>query len=481
MDDDGAFTPRTSGHTPDDLLTAIASALADPDPTDFLALVSSIAHTFDARNDSPTPSEPSRPDIRTFTDLLLEAPTPETTALAAGLGALLPDDLLAAAARRQARANDIDLPRWLTGLSTARVTATSATLDALGDNENIYVSLELADGSPITVIVFVDHNLNSAARDGFVVPLGPPELRDLVHEASRADPFAPEIEVLEPADARARLEHAIDWGAMMVPPLETESWPQARPLAEWAMRKLPEGGTGYGAYEWTEAELEGLTRDFFASPEAAGLSGTDDAAIHSVLVSFATNYTGGDPLRWSPETVAMLLGDWFSRNVLAPAEFMERMPPVLHAYVRYCFRLRNLPEDLLAATLQAFAEHLPTYRSALEREEGEDMWSFDDALSSRYDRAARMVGGPQELEELTDEPLPAEDFMWAAIPRDIRPRVEAIRVLCDTCADELFDPEYRTAFRRVVNPPLKYLRLKRIHVPGHAGNGRRGHKLPTHP
>ncbi len=49
---------------------------------------------------------------------------------------------------------------------------------------------------------------------------------------------------------------------------------------------------------------------------------------------------------------------------------------------------------------------------------------------------------------LDTSPLPDEPFEWAGIPEDTHERVAEVLELCDRCADELFDVEHRTAFRR---------------------------------
>ena len=45
-------------------------------------------------------------------------------------------------------------------------------------------------------------------------------------------------------------------------------------------------------------------------------------------------------------------------------------------------------------------------------------------------------------------PLPDEPFEWSGIPKDTHERVREVLELCDRCAEEFFDVEHRTAFRR---------------------------------
>ncbi|MFZ5869181.1 MAG: hypothetical protein ACOYXW_01410, partial [Actinomycetota bacterium] len=58
------------------------------------------------------------------------------------------------------------------------------------------------------------------------------------------------------------------------------------------------------------------------------------------------------------------------------------------------------------------------------------------------------VGGRSALLDVDTAPLPDEPFPWAGIPADIHDRVREVLALCDCCANECFDVEHRTAFRR---------------------------------
>lgn len=125
------------------------------------------------------------------------------------------------------------------------------------------------------------------------------------------------------ADARARVEDAIDVGAVTYPPLESETWPVCRPLVEWVLRAMPEGGTGFARPEWDEQSRAALADRFLASPWAGDLDG-DDVALLDSLLWFACDYGPADPRRWSTTRVEMLLADWLPRKVIADADFLAR-------------------------------------------------------------------------------------------------------------------------------------------------------------
>jgi hypothetical protein len=65
-------------------------------------------------------------------------------------------------------------------------------------------------------------------------------------------------------------------------------------------------------------------------------------------------------------------------------------------------------------------------------------------------RVAAAVGGEAALAELDDAPLPDESFDWSGVPDDIRSAVFAIQAECDKFCQDLGDPEFRTACRRLL-------------------------------
>ena len=62
-----------------------------------------------------------------------------------------------------------------------------------------------------------------------------------------------------------------------------------------------------------------------------------------------------------------------------------------------------------------------------------------------------MVGGEEQLDRLTAEPLPDEPFDDQGIPDEIADRVAETLALVDRCCEELLDTEHRTAVRRLLH------------------------------
>ena len=245
----------------------------------------------------------------------------------------------------------------------------------------------------------------------------------------------------------------------------------SRPLVEWALRLLPEGGAGYTRPEWSEEDRQSLAGSFFTSGFGRELRGEDYRDLLESFLWFGCDYGPGDPLRWSPVSVEILLTDWLPRKVLADAEFLSKAPQLLRAFVRYAHETRGISSRLTEETLAAVDDREVEYErlirsprphgpygllTAVGALDPESPWDLDDdepfdpALYAEMmlDWLQRTVGGKSLLAELNPDPLPDEDFVWDGIPDDIRPAIGEILALCDRCCDELLDVEYRTACRR---------------------------------
>src|SRR5699024_3505786 len=138
------------------------------------------------------------------------------------------------------------------------------------------------------------------------------------------------------ADARARLAEAIAHGEIMMPPLESETWPGSRPLLEWFLSLMPPGGTGHVRPDWSEHDRTALLDRFLASTHAAAV----DASVAAVreladpLVWYGCDYGPGDPLRWSPAAVEIVLADWYVRKMgfAIDDDLLALVPDVLAAF-----------------------------------------------------------------------------------------------------------------------------------------------------
>lgn len=446
----------------------VAAALAADDPLPLLGVVSSLLAAFDDRPALGPPREPSLPPRDEVVQTFFDVPMVETSALLAGIAGLAGDEVLRHRIRREIGSRAHALPRWLLAMDEAEpVDGVFEMRHVLGDGDNVVLGVRLPGGHELCVVVYIDHNLGTLVKDAYAVPGTLPELVELMR--TTADDPDTTLTGLDPADARARITEALELSAITFPPIETDTWPACRPLVEWAVGLLPAGGTGYRRPEWTDDDEQALTERFFASPFGAGLDDADRRGLLESLLWFGTDYGPGDPLRWSPVAVEMLLADWIPRKIVADVPYLAQAPDLLRAFIRFSHAERGIRAELTEATLAAVDEWEPEYQATIRtpRPQGPDallaaMGALEQdgaLLPELLERAVdelmlddlrRAVGGPQALASLDASPLPDEPFDWHQVRDDVRERVAEVLTLVDRCCAELFDVELRTVARRLL-------------------------------
>ena len=464
--------PRRSAEP--DLVADVRRALGDRHPPSLLSLVSTLLcvtdsrrnHPF-ARPDAPDPAALTREElVRTF----LEVPTPETSALLAVIAEMAgDDDVLRTRVRRELAARAKVGPVWLAQLSETAVYRAVRISHPLGDGDNILLGARLPGGSELTCLVYIDHNLGTLVKDAFVVP---ESIANMVAKFRRVteDPDT-RFDDISLADARAWVDAAIELAAITFPPLETESWPACRVLVEWIARGLPDGGSGYQRPQWDSMAAARITEQFFASPYAAGLDDPDNRGLLESLLWYGTDYGPGDPLRWSPVKIEILLGDWIPRKIVAPATYLAKAPDLLRAFIRFAHAEVGLRTKLTDEALAAIDDWEPQYQQTVRSPRPQGPAALLAALGVGTEDMADMPVGPEEpenfeqsmldwlaldvgdriqLDRLDDTPLPDEPFRWDGIPDEVTARVHEVLALTDRCCEEILDVEYRTACRRAL-------------------------------
>ena len=422
--------------------------LADPHPLALLSYVSSLLDALDPRRLSPIDRARGVKPRVSRDELIasfLDRSERETSALLAVIAAYTADDVLRERIQLELLLRLEPLPDWLRRLGEVEVYRVVEMVHVLGDGDNIVLGLRFPTGHELSVTVYIDHNVGTLVKDVYAVPVPLAELFDQMRVVTGDDPDTT-WDDLDPADARVRITEAISLAAMTHPPFETDTWPLCRPLVEWITRLLPEGGRGYERPEWSEDDLAALADRFFASPLGAEFDDPEHRDLLESVLWFGTGYGPGDPMRWSPVAVEILLMDWMPRKVLADASLLALLPDLLRAFVTFCHRERGIRATLTGETLTSIAHLEPAYLEiigAVDEPLLRDAW-YEAMLGGLRDA----VGGAAVLQELDTEPLPDEPFVWDRIPEDVHARVGEVLALCDRCANSLDSVEYRTAFRR---------------------------------
>ena len=459
---------RTHQAGPGDLLADVHQRLASGEPLDLLTYVSSLLAAIDPRGESPFEREradgPERATLPTLLESFAEVVLPETTALLATLAELGPDELTRARARRALAARPHQLPSWLARLGETGVYKAVESSHVLGDGDSVLLGARLP-GHELTAVIYIDHNLGTVVKDAFPAPSPISEVAARMREA--ADDPDVRFGDISLADARARVAEAIEVGAIMFPPLESETWPASRPLTEWLVRLLPEGGAGYVRPTWSEARKRKLAKRFFGSEFGKPFDDDDQRDLLDQFLWFGTDYGPGDPLRWSPVAVEILLADWIPRKIAASPEYLSAAPTLLRAFIRFCHAERKIRSALTDETLAAVNEQEPEYQRVIRSPRpqgpmamlaamgmlgGQQPWEGGPSGAGQYllDALAEEVGGQDALDSLDGTPLPDEEFSWDEVPTDVRERVGEVLAACDRCCDDLLGAEYRTACRRLL-------------------------------
>jgi hypothetical protein len=408
-------------------------------------------------------------------DSFIDVREHEMTAMLAALAALVTDDVLHQHIRRELDRRGGPLPAGLAPLEPLSVDRTVVATHVLGHVDTLVIGVLTAGGQPLTIVVTVDHELGTLVADGFAYP-GPAKAA-----ITRLPDDDPDVTVadIDPADARARIVEAIETGRITYPPVETDTWPACRPLVEWVLRALPEGGSGCLRPELDEPQRQEIARRFLASTHGRQHDDPDGRGLLDTLLWYGCDYGTGDPLTWSPEAVAILLDDWLPRKVIAEPDYLDLAPDLLRDFIRFAHEERGLREQLTEDALEILDALEPEYRRVIrtQRPQGPAAlmtamgWLEDDAtgggpfgdpgiaegaeghhraLLELLDELLESVGGEETLAGLSTDPLPDDPFDWDPVPGDIRGRVGEVLGLLDRCAGELFDVEFRTAVRRLL-------------------------------
>lgn len=293
---------------------------------------------------------------------LVEVDLPATTGMLAALGVLT-------SGKRQKRIASAlsarTVPEWLADLGEVEVTGVVQLGHLFDDGDDFVVGVRWKDGEELAALVYVDHNLGTMVKDAFVIPEPPTSIADRFRSLAEAEETIGMNErEVDPADARARIEQAIADGDLLLPPVETDTWPQCRPLVEWIVGRLPDGGQEYDWPEWSDEELDDIVDGFFASEHGRALKDTGDHRdlVHTLLW-MAGGYSPCDPLRWSPVSVEIVMLDRFPRKVMGAKTYMNKMPKVLKALIRYSHDQKGLPGELTEETISTVDGYRDEYRS----------------------------------------------------------------------------------------------------------------------
>ena len=247
-----------------DLLDEVEIALAADHPLTMLQTASAVLNIVDSRNEHPLDPSAKREDV-SLSDLLnalIAGAAPAAAALAWTMAHLHGNEVLRARVVRDLGTRSFLLPSWMHQLNKLEIVAAQQVTDLVRDGYNVVLHTRLA-GHDLTTVTFIDFNLGIVVKDNFLSDKPLENFNEVWRE--HADTQHTALEPLPSADAHARISEAIEVGARTWPPLESEDWPATRPLLEWILRQLPDGGRGFERPEWSDDDREALADHFLTS------------------------------------------------------------------------------------------------------------------------------------------------------------------------------------------------------------------------
>ncbi len=355
------------------------------------------------------------------------------------------------------------------GIGRATVTSCIEISHPQGDAVSLVLEVD-QPGAPHTAAVYVDLNLGGMATD---LVLGPPEAGRL----AAVDGSGLVVRAVDPAEARARAEWALDLTDHTVEPPVKPGAEEVRGAVERRLALLPVGGEVPEVEPLDPDEIEDLVDAFLASPEAAALGEDqrDEAGwLLDPWLSHATGHAIGDPHRISPTLVELFCLDWYPRKVIGDPSTAEAAPAVLAAWTHYVARITDLDDrwrdealvaiDRWAPALASSGPDLglggglhdpidPELGSVIGRDddppdhagdEGADGGSTDDAspLVAAFDRAA----DGSDWRPLQPQPPGPRRVHWEVDAREVLPevatKVKAICLQASHAADVLLGPSF---------------------------------------
>lgn len=229
------------------------------------------------------------------------------------------------------------LPKWIVGLRDVQVNRAVRRADALGDGDELFVGLVMADSTELTLGVILDHNVLSSVTD-FVI-LAEPFEEAVARQLETYDPTV-SFGSMDLADARTWIDDGLRWSAHLQRSKSAE-WREALPMAKWVLDQLPVGGCGYRPAVWEEGVADDVLDGFLSSPAGAPFADVD----YRVLLRELWDTGCGDPLRWSASRLWVILRTRFNDYDL-PLEIVLEAPALLRAFIPFAHGQSGIAQHL---------------------------------------------------------------------------------------------------------------------------------------
>ena len=278
---------------------------------------------------------------------------PGAAVLLSGFAALASDSDLAAKAAAAVESL-APLPEWTSRIGRARLASVAEMReDVFDDGRTYFIESERDDGTREVVGIYVDNNLGRSAKD-IMLAGSIEEVRTTLADVPRGVVAEVSVDDIDPAIAGRRLRAALNQTDRTIDPVIEEDYASLRALAHSRVRSLP-GEDLDPEFEPTEPDRRDvLLEEFLASPEGDGIElGGEAADVVETAIDYASDYSDGRALRWSPVVIELFMADWLPRKVIADDAYFAAVPEALAAWVRFAARKRDLPDEAVKLNLAA--------------------------------------------------------------------------------------------------------------------------------
>jgi hypothetical protein len=290
---------------------------------------------------------------------LARRPDPDVLAALLAIAALAepPFDEAARDEVDRLRSAGVPEPVWSRWIGRPILVDAWISTDELDDQSHVLAAFAHDRRGAHALNVIIDANFSGLIRDAFAA-----DDPDKVRREWVAVSGLPIRALSEQALADVLGQGIQMFDTYLDPPV-TDEVRELMPLLKARLRLLPPPRP-IETPETSDEERAALVAAFASSPEASDLApvrGQPAAELATWFVDFACDYGAGDPLRWSPIAVEILLGDWLPRKAIIEPADVEALPDVLRRFVRFSARQKALPERVIAETLEAVGRFAPEF------------------------------------------------------------------------------------------------------------------------
>jgi len=294
---------------------------------------------------------------------LTSRPDPDAMAVLLAMAAIAtpPLDGAAELAVEYLRKAAIPEPVWSQSIGRPGLVDAWISTDELDDQSHLLAAFAYGQRPPHAINLIIDANFQGLIRDAFVAD-DPDKVR---REWVRASGLP--IRPLSDQSLGDLLGRGIEAFDVYVDPPVSEEAKRLMPVLRARLRLLPMPRP-IETPETSEVERDALVDAFAASPEAATMkeiAGPPAADLARWFIDFACDYGAGDPLRWSPIAVEILLGDWLPRKAILQPDEIQHLPDILRRFVRFSAHRKGLADREIVETIEAVDRFAPDFKEAM--------------------------------------------------------------------------------------------------------------------